>query len=126
MNMISLDQNAVVIVVVAVILLLIYWLLNYTSKGKQTAGSFKKKERKWLKQEKKFIGKLVKWILLPITIFWIVIDVAFVAIANYYFHNVIFEPIFHFTPMQTLIATILVLFLVYAIYKSFIKRGSKN
>ncbi len=121
------DQNVVVIAILAVIVLVVYYILSMTQKGRKTTRTFKRKERAWLIKEKKFILKIIKWVLLPVTIFWIVIDVAFVALANYYFHNVIFEPLFHFTPMQTLIATILLFFLGYIVYKTFItKRGAKR
>jgi len=119
------DQNILLVLMLTFVVLGIYYLMSFTTKGRTTSRTFRKNERKWLKQEKKLFMKIIKWLLLPATIIWIIIDVAFVAIANYYFHNVIFEPIFGLTPMQTLIATILLLFLGYLLYRTYI-RGAKK
>lgn len=124
MNTIGLDQNMVLASILVSLGLLIYGIVKYTTKGRKTVRTFQKKQRAWLQKEKKFISKLIKWFLAPVILFWIFASTVFTIIADYYFHNVIFEPLFGFTPIQTFIATILLLLFGYIIYRTYFKRGT--
>jgi len=121
-NTIVIDQNMMLASILVSLGLLIYGIIKYTTRGRKTARTFQKKQRAWLQKEQKFLSKLIKWFLAPVILFWIFVSTVFTVFADYYFHNVIFEPLFGFTPMQTFIATILILVFIYLIY-SYIKRG---
>lgn len=80
------------------------------------------KIKQGLKTDKNFYAKLAKYILLPATLTWVIIDIFLLVTANIYLQQDLYGPILNFTPIQTIIATIILSFVIYLVYKSIKKR----